>query len=246
MRCTYCNKEIDEDSVFCPGCGKKTAGTVPNETGDDAPVPAAGKASAQRITIVFDSENDNAPLADLLETALNTSGVYAAVKQSKADYEAENVKHELLGTSDSAPVIFAGNINDAFVQNVQWQYNELGMMYGWLENQAMLCVVKGKWNQEELAKLTALFGESASAKPDNFLKKGLDNITGKVDKLPLGLKIAGAVGGAVLFGLGGLAIVGGTYLINGKINNDKVFENQAKYLVGKFCGEALSEFIGGI
>jgi len=29
MKCTYCNKELPQDAVFCPSCGRKVAGTAP-------------------------------------------------------------------------------------------------------------------------------------------------------------------------------------------------------------------------
>jgi hypothetical protein len=128
----------------------------------------------------------------------------------------------------------------------QWKYDEMGMKFGWNENKAMLYIERRKWNEKELKELTALFGQTAEPKPANIFKKGLDAATGGFDKLPKWGKVATAAAGTVLFGFGALALASGTYFVNGIINYGKVFENQKKYLIGKFIADGINDFLGGI
>jgi tetratricopeptide (TPR) repeat protein len=251
-------------TIKCHSCGEVYSvdrlNLAKDATNCDCPKCNIANAIEQlQITIVFDGDgiDNNVDMADELLAALNTVGGYTVVQQTKADYEADNVKREILGTEDKRPFIFVGKINGELFTKCRWDYNEMGMKYGWAANQAILYVEKARLNEKDVAKFAQLVGaevaEAAPEKPKSFLQKGLDNIkkgvdgaTKTVDKLPLAAKIAVGVGGTFLFGLGGLAIAGGTYLINGKVNNDKLFADQKKYLVQKFCAEALSDFIGGV
>ncbi|WP_010256924.1 hypothetical protein [Treponema primitia] len=197
------------------------------------------------IYIIYDKADVNASLAKLLESALNETGTYTVNIQTKSEYEGENLKYELLGTAreDGAMFIFAGKINDILFDKIQWRYDEFGMKYGWDGNNALLYTEKRKWSEAELSELAKLFGNTT---PENSIKKGLSNIGGKINKLPAGLKIAGAIGGAALFGAAAMVAAGSAFLINGKINNDKIFENQQKYLVKIFCEQAITDFTGEI
>lgn len=251
-------------TIKCHSCGEVYSvdrlDLAEDATSCDCPKCNAANAIEQlQITIVFDGDgvDNNVDMADELLAALNMVGGYAVVQQTKADYEADNVKREILGTEDKRPFIFVGKINEELFAKCRWDYNEMGMKYGWAENQAVLYVEKKRLNEKDVAQFAQLVGAEVEAaapeKPKNLFLKGLDNIkkgvdgaTKTVDKLPLAAKIAVGVGGTFLFGLGGLAIAGGTYLINGKVNNDKLFADQKKYLVQKFCAEALSDFIGGV
>ncbi|GHV52255.1 hypothetical protein AGMMS49579_09240 [Spirochaetia bacterium] len=241
MLCPYCNTELDADTQFCTSCGKDVSENTGTAASDET------KTSDVKIKISHDAkEADFADMTELLIKALNDSGAFSAEKMSKAEWETESVKHELLDTGKDIPFIFVGKFDDALFNACQWKYDELGMKYGWNENKALLFIEKRKWNEKELKELTELFGQTAEPKPANFLKKGLDAAMGGFDKLPKWGKVATAAAGGFLFGLGALAIAGGTYFVNGAINNAKVFENQKKYLIKKFISEGLGEFLSGV
>jgi hypothetical protein len=240
MFCPYCNTELDNDTQFCTSCGKDVSAH------SDSAVNDGTKSSRAKIKIVHDeADTDFSDMTGLLIKALNETGAFCVEAMSKAEWETQNVKYELLGADKDISFIFVGKFDKALFDACQWKYNELGMKFGWNENKAMLYIERRKWNEDELKELTKRFGQFDEAKPDNFLKKGMDAVTDRFDKLPKWGKVATAAAGTFLFGLGGLALAGGSYLINGAINNGKVFENQKKYLVEKFITDGITEFLGG-
>jgi hypothetical protein len=200
------------------------------------------------ITIVYDKKGENSSIAELLNSIIMETGLYESTVVSKAEHEASLFKKELSGQVISHKLILLGHIEAIPVDNMTWYYNELGMKYGWNEKFAILQVEKKKWNEKELEKLLDLFKQSETASKESDDTKGIGKtvkkITDKVNKLPNGVKAAGAVGSIFFFGLWGATAVA-AYLINGKINNDKVFENQQKYLVWKFCTMGLEKFMEG-
>jgi hypothetical protein len=118
---------------------------------------------------------------------------------------------------------------------------------GLYKNFAILQVEKRKWNETELEELIKLFKQLETVPEEKnsnkSIKKTLEKITKKVSNLPTGIKIASAVGGTLFFGWLGVAAAVTTYLVNGKINNDKIFESQQKYLVWKFFTREFGTFI---
>jgi hypothetical protein len=166
---------------------------------------------------------------------------------SKAEHEASLFGEELSGKFIPRRLIIIGNI-DAIPDKITWHYNEFGMKYGWNDNFAILQVEKKKWDEKELEELLNLFkqSEADSKKGDDAsgIGKMVKKIMKKADEMPDGIKAAGAIGGIFFFGLWGATAVA-AYLINGKINNDKVFENQQKYLAWKFCVTGLENFMEG-
>jgi hypothetical protein len=131
-----------------------------------------------------------------------------------------------LGKVSDKAVIFVGNINSQLSERINWNYNEYGMKYGWQKKQAVILVEKRKWSKDELAEFFDLFNQSLEASPKNRVKDRINKISSKVNKLPLGLKIAGTVVGGAVFGVSAAAAAGSAFLINNKINNAKLLENQ--------------------
>jgi hypothetical protein len=199
---------------------------------------------ADLLTIVYNTGDENAPLAAFLDAQIKQSGKYVSIVKTKAEYESANFEGELLGTSSDELVIFIGQANTDLAGTIKWIYDEYGMKYGWIGKQAVLLVEKKKWNKDELAELVKFLGQEQETKPKNGIKEQLDKISGKVNKLPLGLKVAGAVAGGAFFGVAGAAVAGSAFLINNKLNSDKLFESQQKYLVNKFITMSISQFTG--
>jgi hypothetical protein len=199
----------------------------------------------KEIYIIFDKTDTNFPMVNLLEAELIKMGV-APILQPKSEYEVENVKHELLGTTkEDSFAIFIGKINEALYEKINWKYEKIGMKYGWNVNQAMLYVDNNKLSENELSELTKLSTKYVDeGSTINKFKSGLKNISKKLDGLPTGVKLAGAIGGTALFGIPATLAAGTAFIINGQINKSKVFENQQKYLVKIFCVNGLTEFVG--
>jgi hypothetical protein len=199
---------------------------------------------ADRITIIYNTGDENTLIADLLDTRLKEAGKYETIIKTQTEYTSANFEDELLGTTAAdKPLIFIGKANTTLINNIHWTYDEYGMKYGWKRRQAVLLVEKRKWNEAESAELVKLLDQVQESNPKNGLKDQIDKISGKVNKLPVGLKIAGAVAGTALFGVAAAAVAGSALLINNKINNDKLFESQQKYLVNRFITMALDEFM---
>jgi hypothetical protein len=148
-----------------------------------------------------------------------------------------------LDKASDKPVIFLGNINSQLSDKINWVYNEYGMKYGWQGKQAVLLVEKRKWNETELAELNKLLNQSQEIKAKGGIKDQIDKVSGKVNKLPVGLKIASVVAGGAVLGLAAAAVAGSALLINNKLNNDKLLESQQKYLVNRFFTMSLSDFM---
>jgi hypothetical protein len=198
---------------------------------------------ADPITIVYNANAENAPIANFLNIQIKQTGKYETVIKTQAEYESARFEDELLNKFSDKPVIFIGNINSQLNEKIDWVYNEYGMKYGWQGKQAVLSVEKRKWNETELVELNMILGQSHEIKAKGSIKDQIDKVSSKVNKLPVGLKIAGlAVGGAV-FGLATAAVAGSAFLINNKINNDKLLESQQKYLVNRFVAVSLSDFM---
>jgi hypothetical protein len=199
------------------------------------------------ITIVCDKKDENSSMAEFLNSIITETGTYESSAVSKAEHEASLFREELSGQFTPRKLIIIGN-DDAVPDKTTWHYNEFGMKYWWNENFAILQVEKKKWNERELEELLKLFKQSeADSKKNgdaNGIGKTVKKIMKKVDEMPGGIKAAGAIGSIFFFGLWGATAVA-AYLINGKINNDKVFENQQKYLVWKFCVTELENFMEG-
>jgi hypothetical protein len=200
----------------------------------------------KEIHIIHDKADANSVMVKLLETTLNTPE-YEVLLQTSLEYEEEFIKHELLGTiEEDIFFIFAGKINSTLFDKMEWHYDKFGMKYGWNEHQAMLYIENKKLSAVELEEFEKLLGEGTTTTTIGEIKKEIKGFGKKINKLPLGIKIAGAVGGAAIFGLGAAAVAGSAFLINGKLNKDAVTENQQKYLVKIFCEQALGEFMGDI
>lgn len=200
---------------------------------------------ADLITIIYNASDENAPITGFLNTQIEQTGKYETVIKNQAEYESVSFENELLGIGASdKPEIFIGNVNPNLNEKVKWVYNEYGMKYGWNGKQAVLLVEKRKWTEAELAELTRVLSQSQEIKPKSGIKDQIDKISGKVNKLPLGLKIAGAVAGGAVFGVAAAAVAGSALLINNKINNDKLLESQQKYLANKFVTMSIADFIG--
>jgi hypothetical protein len=201
----------------------------------------------KEIYIIFDKSDINFPMVNLLDIELKKLNL-VPILQSNSEYEAENIKHELLGTvKDDSFVIFIGKINETLFEKINWKYEKIGMKYGWDMNSALLFVDNSKLSDNELselAKLSAEFQDEGSTV--NKLKSGLKNISNKLDRLPTGLKLAGAIGGTALLGIPATLAAGTAFIINGQINKSKVYENQLKCLVKIFCTQGLTEFMGDI
>jgi hypothetical protein len=199
---------------------------------------------ANLITIVYDKKGVDSSMAELLDSAIMESGVYKSTVTARSEYEGFLFSRKLSGQDTHTGLILIGNIENIPLDEITWHYNELGMKYGWNENFAILQVEKKKWNKTELEELMKLFKklELEEKNDDTGIKKTFEKIGKGINNLPKGLKIAGAVWGTLSLGLLGAAAVT-TYLINGKINNDKIFENQQKYLVWKFLTTGLDKFL---
>jgi hypothetical protein len=201
---------------------------------------------SKEIRIIYDKTNNNSAMAKLLELALSNTPDYTPILQTKAEYEGEYIKYELLGKiHEDTSFIFLGKINEVLFNKINWKYDKLGMKYGWDEHHAILYAENKKLSEIELEEFEKLAGiNNAAATSFGEIKKGLKNVGDKFTKLPLGIKTVGAVGGAALLGLGAAALVGSSFLINEKMNKYNLFENQQKYLIKIFCEEALTEFAG--
>jgi hypothetical protein len=197
------------------------------------------------ITIVYDKKGENSSMAEFLNSIITETGTYLSTVVSKAEHEASLFRDELSGQFIPRKLILIGN-NDVIPDEITWHYNEFGMKYGWNDKFAILQIEKKKWDEKELEELLNLFKQSEvdskKSNDSNGIGKTVKKMMKKVDKMPGGIKAASAIGGVFLFGLWGATAVA-AYLINGKINNDKVFDNQQKYLVWKFCAMGLESFM---
>jgi hypothetical protein len=196
---------------------------------------------------VYDKKGENSSMAEFLNSIIEETGIYESTVVSKAEHEASLFREELSGKFIPRRLIIIGSI-DAMPDKITWHYNEFGMKYWWNENFAILRVEKKKWNERELEELLKLFRQSEADSKKNDDANGIGTtvkkIMKKVDEMSGGIKAAGAIGSIFFFGLWGATAVA-AYLINGKINNDKVFENQQKYLAWKFCVTELENFMEG-
>jgi hypothetical protein len=199
---------------------------------------------ADKITIIYNTGDENAPMANFLDAQIKQTSEYEAMIKTQAEYASASVEYELLGTITDKPLIFIGIANTNLIKEINWVYDEYGMKYGWRKKQAVLLVEKKKWSETELAELAKLLDQSLEIRPKSGVKDKIDKISGKVNKLPLGLKVAGAVAGGAIFGVAAAAVAGSALLINNKINNDKLLENQQKYLVNRFVSMSIDKFMG--
>jgi hypothetical protein len=201
---------------------------------------------SKEIHIIHDKSDTNPVMTKLLETTLNMPD-YKVVLQTRSEYEDEFIKYDLLRiTRENTYFIFLGKTNSTLFDKVKWHYEKFGMKYGWDARQAMLYIENRKLVATELEEFEKLLGEGTdNTTTIGEIKKEIKDFGKKLDKLPLGIKIAGAVGGAAVFGLGAAAIAGSAYLINGKMNKDALYENQQKYLVKIFCEQAFAKFTEG-
>jgi hypothetical protein len=197
---------------------------------------------AAAITIVYEKTDDNSSMAQLLNDLIKKGGLYEPLVRTKAEQAGVSFEAELLGNDTNDISIFIGKIEQGLIEKIEWRYDEFGMKYGWNGKKAILLVEKKTWNKNEVEGITKLL-ETEHTDPKKGVKDKINTITSKIDKLPAGLKIAGAIGGLALFGVGAAVVAGSAYLINGKINNDKVFESQKKFLVNKFYTEAFDSFM---
>jgi hypothetical protein len=200
---------------------------------------------ADLITIIYNVNDENAPIANFLDAQIKQNDKYETVIKTQAGYEGSSFEDELLGKVSEKPEIFVGNANPNLSEKVKWTYDEYGMKYGWYGKQAVLLVEKRKWTEVELKELFILLSQSQEIKSKSVIKEQIGKISGKVNKLPLGLKIAGAVAGGAVFGVAAAAVAGSAFLINNKINNDKLLENQQKYLVNRFVTVSFDDFMDG-
>jgi hypothetical protein len=205
--------------------------------------PIRSNKVAELITIVYNTNDANASIANLLNVQIKETGKYEPVIKTQAEYEISRFENELLGKVSDKPIIFVSNINSQLSEKISWAYNEYGMKYGWQGKQAVLLVEKRKWNEVELVELNNLLNQSQEVKPKEDIKNRIDKVSSKVNKLPAGLKIAGAAAGGAIFGLAAAAAAGGAFLINNKINTNKLLENQRKYLVDRFITMSISDFM---
>jgi hypothetical protein len=201
------------------------------------------------IIILYAKRGEDSTIAELLNSIITETGIYESTVMSKTEHEASLFKQELAGQVIPCKLILIGNIEAVPVDKITWHYNELGMKYGWNKNFAILQTKKKKWTEKELEELLNLFKQSDAASKESDDAKGLEKVVNKIIKktneLPTGVKAAIttiATGNIFLFGLWGATAVA-AYLINGKINDDKVFENQQKYLAWKFCTMGLEKFM---
>jgi hypothetical protein len=198
---------------------------------------------ADVITIVYNANDENAPITDFLNIQIEQTGKYETVIKTQTEYESSRFEDELLSKASDKPVIFIGNINSQLCEKINWIYDEYGMKYGWQGKQAVILVEKRKWNESELAELNRVLGRSQKIKAKGGIKDQIDKVSSKVNKLPVGLKIAGVAAGGAVFGLATAAVSGSAFLINNKINNDKLLESQRKYLVNRFVMMSISDFM---
>jgi hypothetical protein len=198
---------------------------------------------ADLITIVYNVNNENAPITNLLNVQIKQAGKYETVIKTQAEYESARFEDELLSKVSNKPVVFIGNINSQLSEKINWVYDEYGMKYGWQGKQAVLLVEKRKWNETEVLELNKVLGQFQEIKAKGGIKDQIDKVSSKVNKLPVGLKIAGVVAGGAVFGLATAAVAGSAILINNKINNEKLLESQQKYLVNRFVTMSISDFM---
>jgi hypothetical protein len=203
------------------------------------------------ITIVCDPIDDNMPLANMLAAQINQAGVYDSAIKKPDEYAEASVEEELLGKVSEKIAIFIGTTKaiDTISQisnrnNKTHLYQKFGIRYGWYGKQAYLYVQKEKFSESEIKEFSEALG--IEEKPETGVKGTLNKISSKIDKLPLGLKIAGVVGGAVLLSVGAAVVAGSAFLINGKINQGKLFENQLAYAGKIFYEQGLPQFMGNL
>ncbi|MHC6202122.1 zinc ribbon domain-containing protein [Breznakiellaceae bacterium SP9] len=211
----------------------------------------AGEMEKTQITLVYEPNENFASMVNLFHSYLDRfEDIYDVQIKTKAEYETDMAKEGFSKVFGDEPapeaestdhIVFFGNIFNEYIKNINWVYNEFDMKYGWQGNKAAVFVGKRKWDESQLKQLTSLFEREQVVQAETKKK----NVVGEqLDKLPTAAKI---IGGGVLIGLGGglIGLAAGTaYMIGGKINEGKVFENQLKYLANKFFTSGFTDFMG--
>jgi TRAP-type mannitol/chloroaromatic compound transport system substrate-binding protein len=164
--------------------------------------------------------------------------------KTKSEYDVSLFEDQLVGKASSGPIIFIGKTDADLLKKIEWKFDAFGMKYGWHEGKAVLLVEKKNWNETEVKSIVEFFKqenmpiESAERKSDTK-----EHIETAAKKLPIGLNILKAVGTGILTGIAAGTEAAVTSLSSTKIQADKIFENQQKYLVNKFYTAALAEFL---
>jgi TM2 domain-containing membrane protein YozV len=102
------------------------------------------KEISEPITIVYDQNDDNAPMAKILFDILKSRTLPEPELKTKSEYDASLFEDELLGRSSDKWLIFVDEANKSGI--TAWKYDEYGMKYGWDGKKAALLVEK---NAEE-------------------------------------------------------------------------------------------------
>ena len=181
----------------------------------------------------------------LLEEALAELEDYEIVHQTEVEYLGGNFEEELLGKSMENITIFIGFSDNKGISsqlsNFKVVHDKFGIKIGWLDKKAFLDIsIDTSWTKkkEDLDLFQKISGQNP--KSEGKLKQ----ITKKIDKLPLGLKVAGAIGGGLFLGVGAAVVAGSAFLINGTINSMKLSESQEKVAVGLFFELVFPEITG--
>jgi hypothetical protein len=136
---------------------------------------------SDQITVVYDRKDNNAPMAGILVDLIKQISSAEPQLKTKAEYEASLFEDELLDQVSNKYVVFVGKLFSNAFKNISWKYDECGMKYGWIKNQAVLCVdTNFSFDDDDIKVLENLLRKYTTKSlyellSKVFLAKGMDN-----------------------------------------------------------------------